>query len=398
MTNELMKVKGFRAAAVAAGIRKVGRLDVGLIFSEVPAVAAGVFTTNAVKAAPVLVDEAHIKGGRGRAIVVNSGCANACTGEVGMRDAKSTVQRVAGLFGISEDEVYVASTGVIGQPLPMDRLLSGVEKAAAELASNGLDSVASAIMTTDTFPKTASAACTIGGREVVISGMAKGAGMIHPNMATMLSFIVTDAAISAAMLDKALRSCVRKTFNRVTVDGDTSTNDTLLMLANGAAGNSEINAPGEDFDAFASALHQVCLALSRMIARDGEGATKLVEVVVKGAIDEADAERAAFAIAHSPLVKTALFAEDANWGRVLAAVGYSGARVEQERLKLFFGEAQMVDKGMGLGPDAEAAVSAVMKQKEFVITVDLGLGDASATVWTCDLSFDYVKINAEYRT
>ncbi|MDH4099771.1 MAG: bifunctional glutamate N-acetyltransferase/amino-acid acetyltransferase ArgJ [Nitrospirota bacterium] len=394
----MTSVKGFKAAAVAAGIRKAGRLDVGVIFSETPAVAAGVFTTNAVKAAPVLLDMERIKSGNGRAIVVNSGCANACTGEVGMRDAVATAAKAAEVLGVSETEVYIASTGVIGQPLPMDRLSAGIEKAATALMADGLDSVANAIMTTDTFCKTATATCIIGGKEVAIYGMAKGAGMIHPNMATMLSFIVTDAAITAPMLDNALKESVRKTFNRVTVDGDTSTNDTVLLLASGAAGNPPIAGPGSDFDTFSASLHQICLDLARLIAKDGEGATKLVEVRVTGAVDEADAEKAAFAVAHSPLVKTALFAEDANWGRILCAVGYSGARVEQEKMKLFFDTAQMVEKGMGLGPEAEAAVSIIMKQKEFTITVELGLGNASASVWTCDFSFDYVKINAEYRT
>lgn len=394
----MRSVKGFKAAAVAAGIRKADRLDVGVIFSETPAVAAGVFTTNAVKAAPVLLDMEQIKSGRGRAIVVNSGCANACTGAVGMHDARATAAKAAGTLGIAEDEIYVASTGVIGQPLPMDRLSVGIEKAAGELADDGLDRVAQAIMTTDTFPKIASAICTLGGKEAVIYGMAKGAGMIHPNMATMLSFIVTDVAITPAMLDRALRESVRKTFNRVTVDGDTSTNDTVLVLANGMAGNSTIEGVGQDFDTFCDTLHRVCLDLARMIAKDGEGATKLVEVQVTGAVDEGDAEKAAFAVAHSPLVKTALFAEDANWGRILAAVGYSGARVEQERIKLYFDSVQMVENGMGMGIEAEEAVSAVLKKKEFTITVDLGMGDASASVWTCDLSFDYVKINAEYRT
>lgn len=394
----MRSIKGFKAAAVAAGIRKADRLDVGVIFSEVPAVAAGVFTTNAVKAAPVLLDMERIKSGRGRAIVVNSGCANACTGDVGMRDARVTAAKAAGVLGIAEDEVYVASTGVIGQPLPIDRLSSGIEKAAGELADNGLDRVAKAIMTTDTFPKESSATCVLSSGEVTVYGMAKGAGMIHPNMATMLSFIVTDVAITPAMLDRALRESVRKTFNRVTVDGDTSTNDTVLVLANGMAGNSTIEGAGQDFDAFCVALHRVCLDLARMIAKDGEGATKLVEVQVTGAVDEGDAEKAAFAVAHSPLVKTALFAEDANWGRILAAVGYSGARVEQEKIRLYFDSVQMVENGMGMGIEAEKAVSAVLKKKEFTIAVDLGMGDASASVWTCDLSFDYVKINAEYRT
>ena len=321
--------RGFKAAGVPARIKYEGRNDVALVVADAPCAAAAVFTTNAVAAAPVVYDRAVVKGGRVQAILANSGCANACTGEAGYRDAELSALATAGELGVDPRHVLVASTGVIGRRLPMDRLLAGMKDAAAKLARSeaaGLDAE-KAVMTTDTKPKQAAVQTRIGGKTVTVGGMCKGSGMIEPNMATMLGFITTDAAVSPAMLRRALKLAIAVSFNHVVVDGDESTNDSVFLLASGAAGNAVVDKAGADFDAFVEALTAVGVALAKQMAADGEGATKFVEVRVKGAKTQKDADRAARAIAKSPLAKTSWFGKDPNWGRVLAAAGYSGAKV-----------------------------------------------------------------------
>ncbi len=396
--RELTAIKGFRFSAVEAAIKKPGRLDLALIFSEVPALTAAVFTTNKVKAAPLLLSMERAKSGLARAVVANSGNANACTGKQGMADAVETTRLVAQGLGISEEDVLVASTGVIGKPLPMERLRPAVPGLVKTLAGGTLEDVARAIMTTDTFPKMELRSGNAGGTVYSIAGVAKGAGMIMPNMATMLSFLVTDAAVDPVFLREVFQEAVDVSFNSISIDGDTSTNDTALIMANGMAENAPIKAGTPEAELFKSLLHEVLLSLSRQIVRDGEGATKFVEVVVRGAVSDADARKAAMAVANSLLVKTAFFGQDANWGRILAAVGYSGAQVDQDRASLSFDAVLMVRDGVFVGGDAESMGTEVLKKKEFTVTVDLHLGAGIATVYTSDLSYDYVKINADYRT
>ncbi len=393
-----MEIKGFMFSSVEAAVKKPGRLDFSLIYSEVPAVAAAVFTTNKVKAAPVLLSMERIRKGRVRAVVVNSGNANACTGSRGMDDALETTALVADRLCLEKESVLVASTGVIGQPLPMDRLRNATPALVGGLSAGSLPEMARAIMTTDTFPKMEVRTGTAGGKEYTIAGIAKGAGMIMPNMATMLAFIVTDAAVDPAWLEISFRNAVESTLNSISIDGDTSTNDTAVIMANGMAGSPEIKAGTAEGEEFAGLLADLLSALSRLIVRDGEGATKFVEIVVKGAVSDADAKKAAMAISNSLLVKTAFFGQDANWGRILAAVGYSGAVIDPDRAALWFDDVQMASGGIFAGGDAEAMGSEVLKKKEFRVTVDLGLGTGLATVLTSDLSYDYVRINADYRT
>ena len=393
-----MEVKGFQFAATQAAIKKPGRLDLALIFSEKPAHVAAVFTTNRVKAAPVILSQERVRGGRCQAVLVNSGNANACTGGKGMEDALASTRAVAEGLGIPDEAVLVASTGVIGQPLPMDRLLAGVPAVVEGLGSNTLADVAAAIMTTDTFPKLESRSGSSGGKVYSIAGVAKGAGMIMPNMATMLAFIVTDAAVDPVWLARVFREANDASFNMISVDGDTSTNDTSLILANGAAGNPPLDDASTDGAQFVALLNEVLLSLAKQIVRDGEGATKFVEIRVQGAGSPADAKKAAMAIANSCLVKTAFFGQDANWGRIVAAVGYSGAAMDPDRVELCFDQVKMVKNGVFVGGDAEARGTEVLKKKEFSVTVDLNLGAGSAVVYTSDLSYDYVKINADYRT
>jgi len=393
-----MAIKGFKFSAVEAAVKKPGRLDLALIYSEMPARVAAVFTTNKVKAAPVLLDEARVQSGFARGLVVNSGNANACTGARGMTDAVEMTGLVAAGLGIAAEELLVSSTGVIGVPLPMERIRAAVPSLVAGVGDSSLADVAAAIMTTDTFPKLESRAGMAGGVPYTIAGVAKGAGMIMPNMATMLAFIVTDAAVEAAFMQQLFRDAADCSFNSITVDGDTSTNDSAILMANGAAGNPVITAGSEAAVHFAALLNDVLLELAKQIVRDGEGATKFVAITVKGADSDADAKRAAMAVANSSLVKTAFFGQDANWGRIFAAVGYSGARVEQLQTELFFDEVQMVKDGLFSGGDAEARGTEVLKKKEFTVTVDLHLGNGAATVYTSDLSYDYIKINADYRT
>jgi len=393
-----MDIKGFQFSAVEAAIKKPGRKDLALIFSEVPALACAVFTTNSVKAAPVLLSAERIANGTAQALVVNSGNANACTGEQGMVVARETTHLVAEGLRIADEAVQVSSTGVIGVQMPLERFKNTIPALIEGLSSGTLDDVAEAIMTTDTFPKMEARDGRAGGSSYTVAGIAKGAGMIMPNMATMLSFIITDAAVEPATLDTAFRRSVNTSFNIISVDGDTSTNDTCLIMANGQAGNPPIAAGTPEAAAFEALLHDVLLSLAKQIVKDGEGATKFVEVRVTGAKDDADAKRAAMAIANSSLVKTAFFGQDANWGRIFAAVGYSGAQVDQTLLSLRFDDVVMAKNGVFVGGDAEARGTEVLKRKEFAVTVDLGLGSSSATVYTSDLSHEYVSINADYRT
>ena len=392
--------KGFRAAGVPAHIKYEGRNDVALLVADAPCAAAAVFTTNAVAAAPVVYDREVVKGGRIQAILANSGCANACTGEAGYRDAAASASETAKTLGIDAKLVLVASTGVIGHRIPLDRLVAGMKSAAASLAATPEAALAAnmAVMTTDTKPKQAAVQVKIGGRTVTVGGMCKGSGMIEPNMATMLGFITTDAAITPAMLRRALRRAIAVSFNHVVVDGDESTNDSVFVMASGAAGNAKISSAGDDFEAFTAALTEVGVALAKQMAADGEGATKFVTVTVKGARTQRDADRAARAIAKSPLAKTSWFGKDPNWGRVLAAAGYSGAAVDDRRAEVFYGRTWAYRRGK-VADDAQLAkLAKELEGKELVVTVDLHLGGFSSSIYTCDFSLDYVHINADYTT
>ncbi|MDF1615147.1 bifunctional glutamate N-acetyltransferase/amino-acid acetyltransferase ArgJ [Desulfurivibrio alkaliphilus] len=403
-------MRGFKASAVKSGIRGKDRLDLGLIVSEVPAAAAGVFTTSRVQAAPVVLGRQRLAGGRAQAILVNSGIANACTGAGGMLNARLCGAMVADAFGIEEGLVQPASTGVIGMPLDVECFRLGIPKLQAALAGDavsieaagvtetGLEAVARAMMTTDTVPKTADRSCKIGGVEVYLAGVAKGAGMIMPDMATMLCFILTDAAVDHGLLRTMLKQSVDASFNRITIDGDTSTNDTVLLLANGKAGAPLLVPGSQEQLLFQQQLDEICLDLARQIVRDGEGATKLVTVRVAQAADEGQARAAARTIANSSLVKTAFFGEDANWGRIIAALGRSGAEFDPEVVSIAFDDVVMVENGVGLGAEVEAAATEVLRRPEFTVTVKLRAGSADADYLTCDFSLDYVKINADYRT
>lgn len=394
--------RGFRAAGVHANIKGKGgvKKDVAIVFSQVPAAAAAAYTTNKVQAAPLAVTREHLADGGGRiqAVVVNSGNANACTGQQGLADAREMCSVAAAALGLEPAAVVPASTGVIGMPMPMDRLTRGIRQCAAALSPEGNADAAQAIMTTDTFPKEWAVQVDLsGGQTVVLGGMAKGSGMIHPNMATMLCFITSDTRIGAPALQEALSGAVAKSFNMITVDGDTSTNDMVLIMANGLAENPEIVAEGPDWDAFCAGLDRLCTHLARAIARDGEGATKLLEVQVTGAPSVEDARKAARSVVGSSLVKAAMFGNDANWGRILAAVGYSGAEFNPEAVDLWLGPVQVMAGGAPL-PFNEDAARQVLMQAEVAVRVELHAGAAAATAWGCDLSYDYVKINADYRT
>jgi len=393
-----MDIKGFQFSAVEAAIKKPGRKDLALIYSEVPATACAVFTQNTVKAAPVLLSAERIRSGSTQALLVNSGNANACTGENGMVIARETTHLVAQGLGLADEAVQVSSTGVIGVQMPADRIKAAIPALIDGLSSGTLDDIAQAIMTTDTFQKMEARSGQAGGVSYCVAGIAKGAGMIMPNMATMLSFIISDACVEPAFLEQAFRTAVDCSFNAITVDGDMSTNDTCLIMCNSQAGNPAITAGTPEAGVFQDLLHDVLLSLAKQIVKDGEGATKFVQIRVSGATSDADAKRAALAIANSSLVKTAFFGQDANWGRIFAAVGYSGATVDQTRLSLSFDGVQMAANGVFVGGDAEARGTEVLQQKEFTVTVDLGLGNGTATVYTSDLSHEYVSINADYRT
>lgn len=389
--------KGFLASGVAAGLRYEGRPDVGLLFSEGPGgSAAFVCTTNVLKAAPLLVTREAVEGGVVRAVVVNSGIANAATGEKGLEDARRMQETVAEELGIGAGEVAVASTGVIGEHLPMDRVGKGIKSAVASLGPDGAP-FAGAILTTDTRTKEAAATVEVGGAKIAVGGTAKGSGMIHPNMATMLAFVTTDAAVEEGCLGKILSRATGRTFNRVTVDGDTSPNDMVLLLANGAAGNEPVTEGSSGYEAFAGAVEWVMRELAKEIARDGEGATKLVEVAVEGARSEEGAARLARAVVGSSLVKAAAHGEDANWGRVLTAMGYSGEPFDPDGVDLFFGPVKVFGEGAP-APHDPAEANAALSGDEVVITARMSEGDASATAWGCDLTYEYVKINGSYRS
>ena len=397
----VIAARGFRCAAVGAGIKsKPGALDVSLILSDHPAAAAAMFTTNRVCAAPVRVSREVIEAARPvRGVVVNAGNANACTGARGMKDARRMVALAEQAVAVPPGSFLVASTGIIGRPMPMDKVESGIRAAAAALgnSANHAEAVRRAIMTTDTVPKSAAVEVRIAGKTVRIGGMCKGAGMIAPNMATMLAFVTTDAAVSAPLLRKALRVVVDRTFNSVTIDGDTSTNDTIFLLANGAAANKPIARPGRDFDAFCEALFIVAARLAQAIARDGEGATRFIEVCITGARNDADARAVARAIANSPLVKCAVHGGDPNWGRITCAAGYSGAPVVPEKMKLRINGVLLFKAGMPTRV-APGKLQACMSPKDIRIHLDLGQGRGERTMWTCDFSRDYIAINADYHT
>ena len=396
--------KGFLAAGLAAGIKKGNKKDMAMIYSSVPCVAAGTFTTNLVKAAPVKWDQEIVyHQPSAQAVVVNSGVANACTGSEGMECCRMTAEETARVLGVDPMQVLVAYTGVIGQQLPMEQIRSGIGKLAPLLSETreASASAAQAIMTTDTVSKETAVTVELGGRTVTIGGMCKGSGMIHPNMCTMLSFVTTDAAISGEMLQKALSDVVKDTYNMVSVDGDTSTNDTVLLLANGMAQNPLIKEEDGDYQKFKEALLYVNTCLAKKIAGDGEGATALFEVKVVGAESKEQAVILAKSVITSNLTKAAIFGHDANWGRILCAMGYSGARFDPERVDLYFesaaGKLQIIENGVAVDYSEEEATR-ILSEKEVTAVADLKEGEAQATAWGCDLTYDYVKINADYRS
>jgi glutamate N-acetyltransferase/amino-acid N-acetyltransferase len=393
-----VRVPGFVAAGVRCGVKEAG-LDLALIASDAPARVAGVFTQSTVIGAPVELSRDRVRSGSARAVVINSGVANVAMGAQGLRDAAEMAQRAATAIGVPAEQVLVASTGVIGARLPMPRIRRGIRAAAAGLEPSGLRDAAEAIRTTDTFAKTAVATADVDGCEVTVAGIAKGSGMIEPNMATMLAFLMTDAAVAAPALDRVLREATNAGFNRLSVDGETSTSDMVLFFANGVANNRELRGPrSRGAAAFAAAVEKVAIALTRDIARDGEGATKLVTVRVEGAASGADAERAARRIANSVLVKTALFGGDANWGRILQTVGAARVRLNLDRSVVRLGGVTVFRAGASAGPAARRRAARKLQAPEVEVAIDLGAGRATAHVWTCDLGYDYVKINAEYTT
>ena len=396
--------KGFRAGGILCGIKASSKKrDLALIYSEKLCTAAAVFTTNQVKAASVLLSQKHLANNRLRAVIVNSGNANACTGEAGLAAAKKMAELAADLFAINPSDVAVASTGVIGVQLPISAIENSIEALGNSLSNDESGHMAAleAIMTTDVRKKDTSIEIMLGEKPVRIGAMVKGSGMIHPNMATMLGFITTDAAISAGLLDKALRRAAAVSFNRVTVDGDTSTNDMLLVMASGEAGNTEVTSENEDYRAFSSALEAVCIRLAKAMARDGEGATKLLAINVCGALDEAAAESLAMSVASSSLVKAAMFGQDANWGRILCALGYSGVMFDPANVDISIasekGEVKVCANGAGLAFSEEDAKK-ILAEEEIEIKVYMGNGSGHAMVWGCDLTYDYVKINGDYRS
>jgi glutamate N-acetyltransferase / amino-acid N-acetyltransferase len=389
---------GFRAAGLHCGIKKPRVLDLALVVSERSGPIAGVFTTNQIVAAPVTLDRLHLRHGVGRAILINSGNANACTGRQGMTAARKTAALVARTLACPVHEVFIGSTGVIGRALPVDRIVKALPDLFAGLSHTGGAAAARAILTTDLKPKSVVRRMRINGKTITIGGMAKGSGMIHPDMATMLGYFTTDASITRTALQQALAQAVDASFNCISVDGDTSTNDTVLCLANGMAGNRHIKAGTPAFRRFVALLTEACEPLALAICRDGEGVTKVVKIEVTGAGTRPQARTVARTIGTSNLVKTALFGEDANWGRVMAALGRAGVALNPSKVSLSFGGMPMVRHGVGLGLGAERRIAKVFQRKEFTITVGLGQGNHRAHLWTTDLSYDYVRINASYRS
>ena len=390
-------VPGFRFAGVACGIKESGRTDLALIVSERPAAAAALFTRNRIKSPSVTAGAQHVRRGRLQAVVVNSGNANACTGPGGLRDAEAMCAETAGHVGIDAGHVLPSSTGIIGVRLPMDKIRRGIAAAAAALSPDALQDAAQAITTTDNGPKTAAASCRIGGRAVRVAGIAKGAGMIAPNMATMLCYVLTDAAVAPAALRPMLRRAADGTFHAITVDGDTSTNDTVLCLANGVAGNPRITRGGAGEDVLERVLTRVMKDLALKVVGDGEGTTKLVEVRVDGARTVAEARKVAFTVANSKLVKTAFFGQDPNVGRFMMAIGNAGVPVVEETIDVALGGVKVVRRGLAVGT-RESAAAKVMQRPTFTVRVSLGMGDARTSVWTSDLGHEYVRINSDYRT
>jgi glutamate N-acetyltransferase/amino-acid N-acetyltransferase len=387
---------GFMAAGVASGLKKAGGKDLAIIFSKIPAKAAGVFTSNKVKAAPVLLDMDRIKSGSCQAVIVNSGNANCCTGDKGMEDAESMAKFTASGLGIPEELVLVCSTGVIGEPLPIDKIQRAMHSLIESLRPEGVYDFVRAIMTTDTVPKTVTRQGSIDGKSFSIIGVAKGSGMICPDMATMLCFICTDIDADHKLLKNLLHNSTQRSFNRITIDGDTSTNDTVIIMANGFSG--AVIKSTEHIDYFQNLLDDVLIDLAKQIVRDGEGATKFVEIYVKGALSDNDAHKIANTVANSNLVKTALFGEDANWGRIIAAAGRADAPLDEGRINIFFDDVLMVKNGIGCGKAVEAEATKVLMKPELRISIDLNMGSGCASVFTCDFSVDYVKINADYRS
>jgi glutamate N-acetyltransferase/amino-acid N-acetyltransferase len=388
---------GFHAGATTAGIKEGGedKLDLGILFSQEVCVVAGLFTTNRIKSAPVVLCQERVKKGRAAAVVVNSGCANASTGKQGLADAEEMAALTAKAIGVDPEEVLVASTGVIGQRLPMERIEDGLNH--ISLSDNGGHELARAMMTTDTVPKETAVAISAEGLRFTIGGVVKGSGMIHPNMATLLCFLTTDAAVEPDFLKQALRQAADISFNMVSIDGDTSPSDTLLLLANGMAGNPAISPGSQLAELFQQALDRVCIHLAKAVARDGEGATKLLEITVNGAASKADATRAARTIVSSPLWKAAAYGRDPNWGRVVAALGRSGAEVEESRLDIYIGDIPVLKGGTPVSY-AEPDIVRVLERDEVPVTLELNLGTASATAWGCDLTEKYVIINSQYTT
>ena len=389
--------KGFYAGATYVGIKKKGDnvLDLGVLFSQAPCATAALFTKNRIKAAPVVFSQQRVPSEKVVAVVANSGCANAFTGEQGLADAAEMAQWTAGNIGVSPEQVVVASTGVIGQRLPMELIRAGIERIIA--SEDGGGELARAIMTTDTVPKEAAVAVNVGGMEFAIGGVAKGSGMIHPDLATLLCFLTTDAAVDVDFLECALREAAALSFNMVSVDGDTSPNDMMLMMANGAAGNEPISVGSEKADIFQQALNLVCISLAKDVARDGEGATRLIAVTVAGASDVAEARLAARTVVSSPLVKAAIHGGDPNWGRIVAAAGRSGVEIEESKIGLYIGDVCVVRAGCPL-PFDKGEMAKVLQDSEVSINLLLNLGAATATAWGCDLSEEYVTINSKYTT
>ena len=404
ITGGVTAAKGFEAAAAAAGIKYENRTDMALVYSVKPCKVAGTFTTNVVKAAPVKWDRRIVESKiKSQAVIINSGIANACTGEEGMHCCLETAKAAAEALEIPADGVLVGSTGVIGMQMPIEKLKKGIQILAKEKQSGAVaaNAAAKAIMTTDTMEKEVAVTVEIGGKTVTIGGMAKGSGMIHPNMCTMLGFVTTDAKISKKMLQEALSEDVKDTYNMVSVDGDTSTNDTVLLLANGLAENQEITEKGEDYETFKAALNYINTTLAKKIAGDGEGATALFEVKIIGAESKEQAVTLSKSVVTSSLTKAAIYGHDANWGRILCAMGYSGAKFDPEKVDLFFeskaGKIQIIENGVAVDYSEEEATK-ILSEEAVTAIADVKMGDATATAWGCDLTYDYIKINADYRS
>lgn len=389
--------QGFKAAGVRAGIKKNGNLDVAVIYTEKEAAVAGVFTKNLVAAAPVQVCRKVVATGSAHAVVANAGCANACTGEQGLRDAEKMAELAAHELGCRADDVIVASTGLIGSNLPMNKMEAGIKDAVKNLSKEGSVNAGNAIITTDTYSKACATEVEIGGVEVRFGAIAKGSGMIRPDMATMLCFITTDADIDQKLLQEALRNATEVSFNCMTVDGDMSTNDSVVVLANGTAGNKKIVDKDADYQKFFETLKNICVELAKRIAADGEGASKFITINVTGAENFADAKQVGMSVANSPLVKTAFFGQDANPGRTICAVGYSGVKIVPEKITIKFGGLTVFDKGLVTKFDADA-MRKILAEHDIVVDINLGLGNETASVYSCDLSFQYIKINADYTT